>query len=163
MLRELACPQLLLLWSHTLHFCVLLLQYPPYTVPDVTSSSILSMRLSAPPSPMTSFAAIPLTVVTSVSPSNVASSHLASPSNQLPIAEMSSIRDNSSTATSSQLSPANGGDSYSGSGPDIVIGVVVAVVIVLAVGSVIVAALLIARGLRSRGKKDFTGKHSDWQ
>ena len=48
-----------------------------------------------------------------------------------------------------------------GSGPGVVIGVVVAVVIVLVVGSVIVAALLIAWRMRSRGKKGFTGKHSD--
>ena len=163
MFRELACPQLLLLWSRTLHFCVLLLLYPLYTVADVTSSSILSVTLAAPPSPMTSFAAIPMTVATCVSPGRAASSRLASPSNQLPIAEMSSIHYNSSTATSSQLSPANGRDSPLGSGPGAVIGAVVAVVIVLVVGSVIVAALLIAWRLRSRGKKDFIGRHSDWQ
>ena len=124
MFRELACPLLLLL-SRTLHFCFLLLLYPPYTVPDVTSSStpttvatsvshsstryplassvdeqfppkvsynaslhsdvtsssILSMTLVASPSPMTTFAAIPMTVVTSVSPSNAASSRLASSPN----------------------------------------------------------------------------------
>ena len=76
-------------------------------------------------------------------------------------AEMSSIRDNGITITSSQLPPANGGDSLSGSQPGTVIGAVVAVVIVLVVGSVIVAALLIAWKVRSRGKKGFTGKHSD--
>ena len=120
-----------------LHFCFLLLLYPPYTVPDVTSSSILSMTVAAPLSPMTSFAAIPMTVATS--------SRLASSSNRM----------------SSQLPPANGGDVPSGSGTGTVIGVVVAVVIVLVVGSVIVAALLIAWKVRSRGKKGFTGKYSD--
>ena len=121
-----------------LHFCFLLLLYPPYTVPDVTSSSILSMTLAAPPSPMTSFAAIPMTVATAMS------SQLP-----LPIAEMSSIRNNSITTMSS------------GNQPGTVIGVMVAVVIVLVVGSVTVAALLIAWRLRSRGKKGFAGKHSD--
>ena len=55
-----------------------------------------------------------------------------SPQLPLPITEMSSIRDNSIAATSS------------GSGPGTVIGAVVAVVIVLVGGSVIFAALLIA-------------------
>ena len=160
MFRELACPLLLLL-NRTLHFCFLLLLYPPYTVPDVTSSSILSMTLAAPPSPMATVAAIPMTVVTSVSPSNAASSRLASPPNQLPIPEMSSIRDNSNTATSSQVLPTNGGDGPLGSGSGTVIGAVVAVVIILVVGSVIAAALLIARRVRSRGKKGYAGKHSD--
>ena len=68
-------------------------------------------------------------------------------------AEMSSIRDNDITITSSQLPPANGGDGPSGSGPATVIGAVVAVVIVLVVGSVIVAALLIAWRLRSSKKR----------
>ena len=76
-------------------------------------------------------------------------------------AEMSSIRDNGITITSSQLPPANGGDVPSGSGPAIVIGAVVSVVIVLVVGSVIAAALLIAWKVKSRGKKGFTGKYSD--
>ena len=128
---------------HSSFFCFLLLLYLPYTVPDVTSSSI------------------PTTVATSVSPSNAALSHLASSSNQLSTTEMSSIRHNSIAATSSQLPPANGGDVPSGSGPGTVIGAVVAVVIVLVVGSVMLAALLIAWRLRSRGKKGFTGKHSD--
>ena len=156
MFRELACPLLLLL-NRTLHFCFLLLLYLPYTVPDVTSSSILSMTLAASPSPMATFAAIPMTVVTSVSPSNASSS----PPNQQPITEMSFIRDNSNTATSSQVLPANGGDGPLGSGSGTVIGAVVAVVIILVVGSVIAAALLIARRVRSRGKKGYAGKHSD--
>ena len=75
--------------------------------------------------------------------------------------EMSSIRDNSITATSSQVLPANGEDGPLGSGSGTVIGAVVAVVIVLVVGSVIAAALLIAWRLRSRGKKGYAGKHSD--
>ncbi len=78
-------------------------------------------------------------------------------------AEMSSIRDNGITITSSQLPPTNGGDVPTGSQPGTVIGAVVAVVIVLVVGSVMLAALLIAWRLRSRGKKGFTGKHSDGQ
>ena len=152
-------------------FLFLFFLYPPYTVPDVTSSSILSMTLVAPPSPMTSFAATPVTVATSVSQSNAALSHLASSSNQLLIAEMSSYRDNSIIAISSQfplpiteISSIHDNSitaTSSGSQPGTVIGAVVAVVIVLVVGSVIVAALLIAWRLRSRGKKDFTGKRSD--
>ena len=88
-------------------------------------------------------------------------SHLVVRHHPILHAEMSSIRDNAITITSSQLPPANGGDGPSGSGPGTVIGVVVAVVIVLVVGSVIVAALLIAWRVRSRGKKGFPGKHSD--
>ena len=127
-------------------------------MPDVMSSSILSMTLAAPPSPMTSSADIPMTIAATVSQSSATVSHLASSSNQLPIAELSSIHDNGITIMSSQLPPANGGDVPSGSGPGTVIGAVVAVVIVLVVGSVIFAALLIAWKVRSRGKKGITGK-----
>ena len=133
----------------------------PLPVPDVMSSSILSMTSAASPSLMTSIAGVAMTTAPSVSPSSVASSHFASTLEHLPIAERSLLLDRSSVATSSQLPPAAGEGGPSGSGPGAIIGAVVAVVVVLVVGSVILAASLIAWRVSSKGKKTLTGKQSD--
>ena len=89
----------------------------------------------------------------------MASSHLAAPSGQLPVAGESSIRD-TSVVTSSQLLPATGGGAPPGSEAGAIIGAVVAVVIALVVVSVIIAPVLIAWRVRRRGKEAL-GKHSD--
>ena len=142
-------------------YCFCYLYACPLPVPDIMSSSILSMTSAASPSLMTSIAGVAMTTAPSVSPSSVASSCFASTLKHPPIAEKSLLLDRSIVTTSSQLPPAAGGGGPSGSGPGAIIGAVVAVVAVLVVAAVVVAASLIAWKVRSKGKKTLTGKQSD--
>ena len=64
-------------------------------------------------------------------------------------------------SSSIQSMTSAGGGGPSGNGPVAIIGAAVAVVVVLVVGSVILAASLIAWRVRSKGKKTLTGKQSD--
>ena len=130
-----------------------------YAVPDVTSSLVPSMTSVALLVPRPSTTATSMAECSSVSPSSVASSHLAAPSDQLSVAGEASIRD-TSVVTSSQLRPAAGGGAPPGSEAGAIIGAVVAVVIALVVVSVIIAAVLIAWRVRRMGKEAL-GKHSD--
>ena len=129
------------------------------TVPDVASSLVPSMTSVAPLAPRPSVTASSMTEPTSVSPSSVASSHLAVPSDQLSVAGESSIHD-TSVVTLSRLPPGTGGGAPPGSEAGAIIGAVVAVMFVLVVVSVIVAAVLIAWRVRRMGKEAL-GKHCD--
>ena len=118
-------------------------------MPDVTSSSVPSMTSAAPLSPRISVAATSVAEVTHVSFSSVAFS-------RLPAAGESSTTESSSMDLSSQFPPANDGGDPSTQVFGAIVGVVV--VIVLVVGSVVVASSLIA--WKVRNVKASTGKHT---
>ena len=125
-------------------------------MPDVTSTSVTPVTSVAQLSPRTSVAAT-MTEPTSVSPSSVASFHLAAPSDQPSVAGDSSSKSTGMVPAQFSSVIVGGAPSTQVSGATIG-AVVVAVVVVLLVASVIVAASLIAWRVRS-GAKAYTGVH----
>ena len=125
--------------------------------PDVTSSSVTPVTSSAPFYLRTSTTVSSEKESMSMSPSSVASPHLAPPSDHASATWESLIPQSSTVVQSSQFPPVTGGGSFHGQEPGVIIGAVVTVVVVLVVGSVIVAASLIAWGLSQRGKEVFSG------